>query len=409
MGIASPGLMQSLIDYWNAGAFFPSSCADCIGTDGNLTDYHKNQLAEDPNTRLAYISSKQDATAVGAVQGGGTAFEAELIEASEELKAAFPDRFNGLIANGEDHTFLLRDFTFPVGNTSVRSWVSDMINETADWEQVIEGSNASETNLIDATINHDNLQREYLLYIPESYTAEEPVPLVFSLHGAGGTKESQYNLSQFNLLAESENFILVTPEATAVAGPANVWNQQNNPDGADDVGFINALIDEIAGQYNIDMQRIYLAGSSNGAFMALQITCELSDRIAATAAIKGYMTPDQLERCNPTTPTAIIQMHGTEDPLVPYEGVAATIEFWSSFNQTNQTPDISMRPDTDPANGNTTNSFLYTDGTNGTQVEHLEVVNGVHDWFGEPGTNYDINASLEAWLFFDKFDLNGLR
>ncbi len=266
-----------------------------------------------------------------------------------------------------------------------------------------------ETGLIDATISHDNLQREYLLYIPESYTGNETVPLVFSLHGAAGTKESQYALSEFNVLADSENFILVTPEATAALGNVNVWNQEGNPDGADDVGFINALIDEISGTYNIDLSRVYLAGSSNGAFMALQITCALSDRIAATAAIKGYMSPNQIGNCNPTTPTAIIQMHGTEDPLVPYDGVQATIAFWNSFNQTNQTPVTGMRPDTDPANGNTTNSFLYSGGTNGTQVEHLAVVNGVHDWFGEPGTNYDISASLEAWLFFDKFDLKGLR
>jgi len=270
-------------------------------------------------------------------------------------------------------------------------------------------SEAVEPGLLDETIQHDNLQREYLLYVPENYTGMEAVPVVFSLHGAGGTKESQYTLSKFNLLADSENFILVTPEATAAIGNLNVWNQQSDPDGADDVGFINALIDEIADRYNIDLDRIYLAGSSNGAFMALQITCELSDKIAATAAIKGYMTPDQINACNPTTPTAIIQMHGTEDPLVPYDGAQATIQFWNTYNQTNATPITSTRPDSDPTNGTTANSFLYTNGTNGIQVEHLEVVNGVHDWFGEPGTHYDINASMEAWLFFDKFDRNGLR
>lgn len=268
---------------------------------------------------------------------------------------------------------------------------------------------AFERGLLDETIQHDNLEREYLLYVPESYTGLEAVPVVFSLHGAGGTKESQYTLSGFNLLADDENFILVTPEATAAFGNLSFWNQQSDPSRADDVGFINALIDSIANRYNIDLNRIYLAGSSNGAFMALQITCELSDKIAATAAVKGYMTPDQINTCNPTTPTAIIQMHGTEDPLVSYDGVQATIQFWNAVNQTNTTPITSTRQDTDPTNGNTTNSYLYMNGTNGIQVEHLEVVNGVHDWFGEPGTNYDINASKEAWLFFDRFDLNGLR
>lgn len=268
---------------------------------------------------------------------------------------------------------------------------------------------AVEKGLFDETIQHDNLQREYLLYIPQNYTGIEAVPIVFSLHGAGGTKESQYALSEFNLLADSENFILVTPEATAPLGPLTFWNQQSDPNRADDVGFINALIDKMAGKYNVDLDRVYLAGSSNGAFMSLEITCKLSHRIAATAAVKGYMSPDQITNCNPTMPTAIIQMHGTADPLVTYDGVENTIQFWNAFNQTNTSAVLTARPDTNPSNGNITNSYLHTNGTNGVHVEHLEVVNGVHDWFGEPGTDYDISASTEAWLFFNKFDINGLR
>ncbi len=138
VGILDPGGMQTLIDYWNAGAFFPSSCPDCIGTDGNLTDYHQYQLAQDPNTRMAYISSKQDATFTALIQGGGAAYEAQLIEAADELKAAFPDRFNSLIANGDEHTFLIRDFTYAVGGTTVRDWLSKMLNESADWNSVID-------------------------------------------------------------------------------------------------------------------------------------------------------------------------------------------------------------------------------------------------------------------------------
>lgn len=137
VGIMGPGGMQTLINYWNAAAFFPSSCTSCIGADGNLTDYHKYQLAQDSNTRMAYISSKQDATFAALIQGGAAAFEAQLLEAAGELNAAFPDRFNSLIADGDGHTFLIRDFSFRVSNTSVRSWVSEMINESANWDQVI--------------------------------------------------------------------------------------------------------------------------------------------------------------------------------------------------------------------------------------------------------------------------------
>jgi len=133
VGILDPGGMETLISYWNASAFFPSSCIDCIGTDGNLTDYHKYQLDQDPNVRLAYISSKQDATFAAITTGGGEAFEAQLIEAAAELNTAFPERFQSLIADGDEHTFILSNFDYQIGGTTVKMWVDDMLNNTDSW------------------------------------------------------------------------------------------------------------------------------------------------------------------------------------------------------------------------------------------------------------------------------------
>ncbi len=263
---------------------------------------------------------------------------------------------------------------------------------------------STENNLLDKTLTFDEIEREYLLYVPESYTGNEAVPLLFSLHGAGGTKESQYELSQFNEIADTENFILVTPE-----GRNRIWNQASSSNGADDVGFINALMDEIINEYNIDTKRMYVAGSSNGAFMALQLACQLNNRVAAAAAVKGYMLAGQIEDCNATRPIAIIQMHGTEDPLVRYENVDNTIQFWVNFNQTNTTAVTTNLPDTDPDNENNVVSYLYQSGTNGVEVKHLQVIGGSHHWFGEPGTNYDISASREAWDFLSRFDIDGVR
>ena len=264
-----------------------------------------------------------------------------------------------------------------------------------------------ETGRCDLRLQFDDLQREYLLYIPESYTGEEPFPVVFSLHGAAGTKESQYELSQFEELAEREQFILVTPEARPLVGNATFWNRSDASGQPDDVGFLEALLDEIIGEYAVDLDRIYFAGSSNGGGMALECACQMSDRIAAVAAVKGYILPDQITACNPSKPTAIIQMHGTEDPLAPYSEVEATIQYWNSFNKTDTASIVTTLPDIDPNNGNTATRYRYSNGTNGVEVQHIQVINGVHDWFGEPGTNYDFNASEEAWAFFKQFDING--
>jgi hypothetical protein len=133
IGILDPGGMQSLISYWNAGSFFPESCTACIGADGNLTDYHKYQLTQDANMRMAYISSKQDATFAALIQGGGAAYEAQLLQAASELNTAFPERFQSLIANGDEHTFILSNFDYPIGGTTVRDWISNMVANNGQW------------------------------------------------------------------------------------------------------------------------------------------------------------------------------------------------------------------------------------------------------------------------------------
>jgi hypothetical protein len=132
MGIVSPGFMETVNDYWGSGSFYPASCADCIGEDGNLTGYHAWQLNEDPNLRMGFLSTKRDAVVAGAL--GGPTFEAELLDAMDELDAAYGDRFGSLIAEGDGHTFVLRDFDRVVGGVSVAQWIRDMIADADAWE-----------------------------------------------------------------------------------------------------------------------------------------------------------------------------------------------------------------------------------------------------------------------------------
>jgi hypothetical protein len=127
VGILAPGVQEQLNDYWNAWAWFPESCADCIGEDGHLTGYHRYQLDEDANIRMAYLSTKQDERLVGDLGVDASAWEAALLSAAAELEDAHPGRFHSLIADGDGHTFILRDFDREVGGTTVRQWLTDML------------------------------------------------------------------------------------------------------------------------------------------------------------------------------------------------------------------------------------------------------------------------------------------
>lgn len=134
VGIINPGGWKMNLDYWNGLAFYPTSCNSCIGEDGNLTGYHQYQLAQDTNIVMAYISSKQDETFALLTQGGGSAFEAQLLEASNELNNANPERFNSLIANGNEHTFIISNYNYQVAQTTVKEWISSMLLDNGTWE-----------------------------------------------------------------------------------------------------------------------------------------------------------------------------------------------------------------------------------------------------------------------------------
>ncbi|MEO0424698.1 MAG: pectin acetylesterase-family hydrolase [Pseudomonadota bacterium] len=136
VGVSAPGVLDTLAEYWNAGASFPSSCETCIGEDGHLTDYHKYQLAQDPNLRMGFLSYTRDATVVAGLPITPEAWEAELLEAMAELREDYPDRFRSLIAHGDGHTFIIRDFTRVVGGVSVQQWIADMLSGSDDWVSV---------------------------------------------------------------------------------------------------------------------------------------------------------------------------------------------------------------------------------------------------------------------------------
>ncbi|MEM8901929.1 MAG: hypothetical protein AAGC85_27730 [Bacteroidota bacterium] len=257
-------------------------------------------------------------------------------------------------------------------------------------------------NVIEKTLTYDGRLRHYLLFIPDSYSGNEAVPLLFSFHGAFGSMWKQFDLSGFHHIAERENFILVTPQSARL-----FWNAIGNSSLPDDVGFIEALIEELT-TYNIDTSRIYCAGSSNGGFFSFQLACQLSDRIAAIASVKGGMRKVQFDSCQAERAVPILQLHGTEDKRVDYSLAEEALSFWIAHNQTSSKAIVRDVPDADTTDGSRVEYYLYEDGQSGSTVEHFRVIGGGHDWFGAEG-NMDIHASEEVWKFFSKHTLDGRK
>ena len=272
---------------------------------------------------------------------------------------------------------------------------------------------------INASITHDGIQRDYILYIPELYDGNTTVPLVLNFHGFGSSASQQMFYGDFRDIADTERFLLVHPEGTTFIGN-QFWNVgfPGLSSNIDDVGFTEALIDELATLYAIDLDRVYATGMSNGGFMSFLLACQLSEKIAAVASVTGSMTQDTFDDCNAQHPTPVLQIHGTEDDVVLYNEnnlslpIPDVISYWVDHNNCETTPTTTTLPDVDVSDGSTIEHSVYEDGDNGVTTEHMKVIGGGHTWPGSvlntAGTNQDIDASMEIWLFFSRYDIDGL-
>jgi polyhydroxybutyrate depolymerase len=241
--------------------------------------------------------------------------------------------------------------------------------------------------------------REYIIYVPENYTGTSSLPLLLSFHGLTSNMEFNFNYTNFDQLAEDENFIVVHPN-----GISNTWTVSANDD--TDINFIVALLNQFEEDYNIESNRIYSTGMSMGGFFSFSLACRLSDRIAAVASVTGSMYQPAINNCSPVKPMPILQIHGTEDGTVQYSSVAGLLDFWTSHNNTDDLPIIFNIPDSDTGDGSTVERFEYLNGDSDVEVQHLKITGGGHEWPGFQG-NMDINASEEVWSFVKAFDLNG--
>jgi polyhydroxybutyrate depolymerase len=267
------------------------------------------------------------------------------------------------------------------------------------------------------TIQHDGMTREYRLYVPAMYDGTEAVPVVFNLHGYGSNAQQQESYGNFKSIADTANFIIVHPEGT-VDGSNNQWWNAFDAASPDDVDFISSLIDELDQNYNIDLNCVYSTGMSNGGFMSFELACSLGNRIAAVASVTGAMPVGKFNTCNAPKPTPIMQIHGTNDPTVPYGGngtmepIEDIVDFWVAQTNCNPTPTVTNMPDIDMSDGSTAERYLYTGGDQNTTVEHFKIINGGHTWPGAPFdigvTNHDIDASVEIWRFFRQYKLDNL-
>ncbi len=259
------------------------------------------------------------------------------------------------------------------------------------------------------TLDHDGLERSYLVYVPEGYDPTQPAPLVLSLHGFTSNARQQVNISQWNPVADEHGFLVVYPQGTGFplrwhSGQALFESQR----AVDDVGFINALLDQLIEDFCVDTARIYISGLSNGGGMSHRLACEMAERVAAIGGVAGAYHPGA---CEPARPVPVIAFHGTADDIVPYAGgggrdiVLPSIEAWAAGwgarNGCDAAPEA-LEP------VGVVSGVEYVDCDDDASVVLYTIAGGGHTWPGGAElpafivgvTNDDVNASEIMWEFF---------
>ncbi len=273
-------------------------------------------------------------------------------------------------------------------------------------------------NRTNGTIVSSGEDRTYLLYVPESYDPSKPAPLVITIHGFAQWPAHQMQITRWNDLADEYGFLVVYPAGTRFPLRWRIRGEAGSDlDPMRDVVFLSDLIDKLETEYNIDPSRIYANGLSNGGAMSFLLSCRMSDRIAAIGTVAGaFLLP--WEECLPSRSVPAIVFHGTEDPIVPYQGggyersdipfpyIPEWVAMLAQRNGCNDTP-LEL-----PASGEVS-GIEYADCS--ADVIFYTITGGGHTWpGGEPipawiagYTSQEIDATRVIWEFFCAHPLPG--
>ncbi|MEX0618085.1 MAG: alpha/beta fold hydrolase [Pseudohongiellaceae bacterium] len=252
---------------------------------------------------------------------------------------------------------------------------------------------------------------EVPLNVPAEIDTANPAPLVVLLHGYGSSGAGQEDYMKFGELVDRYGFILINPDGTRESGGDNnrFWNASTAccnfmQSQVDDTAYVISLIDEVKSRFNVDDRRVYLIGHSNGGFMSYRIAYEHPDTIAAIASLAGAASTESLPA--PTRSVHVLQIHGTSDTTISYEGsdingnnypgAIETVERWAAYNgcavQGDTTAMLDLERNLD---GMETTVVRYDDGCRtGGSSELWTIAGGSH----VPAISDSFSEQIIEWL-----------
>lgn len=310
---------------------------------------------------------------------------------------------------------------------TLRERIQEKLRQRREQRQETSQSPASLTQpgTYSLTLQHDGLDRAYLVHIPVGYRVDMPSPVVFAFHGGGGNMTLQAS-EHYGLVAKADSagFIAVFPNGYSrfPGGKLATWNAglccgAARDSGVDDVGFVRAMWEQLTARVNVDRRRVFATGMSNGGMFSHRLACEMADVFTAIAPVAGT---DNTVQCRPSRPVSVLHIHAKDDDHVLFDGgagpnafrdeskvtefvsVSDTITRWT---QRNQCQPNRQRVLTVPG----AYCDAYRACTGGVQVQLCVTETGGHSWpggskprAGKAQVSQAIRANDVMWDFFQR-------
>lgn len=259
-------------------------------------------------------------------------------------------------------------------------------------------------------IQYKDIKRKYIVYAPKNYNSEKSYPVIFNFHGGGMTAAEQMLYTQMNHTADKHNFIVVYPQG--IKEDWNVGFGMSYKNGTDDIGFTDALLNQIQKDYSVDSKKVFATGLSRGGFFVHRIAAELPHRFAGVASI-GAPLPDSVAIHNPIKKDiSVLMVHGKADEIVVYEGKKGgyysaqnTFDYWKDSDAV-----VKILKKIDKVKSDNTSIEVLEANSKTKSVMLISIENGGHTWPGADDfnialpigiTSHEININEYMWAFFN--------
>ena len=280
--------------------------------------------------------------------------------------------------------------------------------------------------------------RQYLLYVPAAYAAGTPAPLVVMLHGCTQAPADFAAGTQMNAQADAAGFLVAYPDEPSSANVEKCWNwflPADQARGAGEPAIVAGLVGDVAKDYSVDPRRVFAAGLSAGAAMAVVVGATYPDvfaaigvhsglEYAAATSVTAALTASASGGPDPKTqgdtafaamgaqarPVPVIVFHGDADGVVNVTNGSQVVAQWTETDTRASAAVGTGVVTTGTAGGRSYTHTTYATGSPASPLLELYLVHGLsHAWSGgsSAGTFTDPSGPDASALFWQFFATHG--